>query len=63
VAAEKATRLVGDRVEHARLRRVPGHQLGHAPQGGLLVGEASEIGVRARHADHDARFGAAAMRI
>ena len=43
VAAEKATGLVGDRVEDARLRRSRGDQLGHAPQRGLLIGKASEV--------------------
>ena len=37
---EEPAGLVGDGVEHARLRRLPGDQLGHAPQGGLLVGDA-----------------------
>ena len=61
VAAEKATSLTGDRVEHAPLRRFPGDQLRHAPQRGLLVGHASEILPRlrasrpSRHVDHDPR--------
>ena len=62
VAAEEATGLMGDRVEHARLRRFPGDQLRHAPQRGLLVGQRlgdppSRCARRrpSRHVDHDPR--------
>ena len=49
MAAEEATCLLGDRVEHLRLRRSRSDQLGHASQGRLLIGKASEVlpGLRA----------------
>jgi hypothetical protein len=50
VAAEEPAGLIGDGVEHGRLRGAGGDELGHAPQRRLLVGEELRVGELAGHA-------------